>query len=191
MYTSPLEDLITSYGGMVYADDIQLYVTMTEEQRPDVIQRLESCLAHVKSWSTANKLKFNDDKTEVIHIIRFKHHSPIHSIRIGDSCSRPATSARDLGTIVTSNLRMQKHVNNICRIGKIRKVADQQMTEKLVHVFISCRLDCCNSLLHCILDSQNRETTTYSECCRQTCYPLIVPATHNSNLSHPPLFTRQ
>ena len=142
MYTSPLEDLITSYGVscMVYADDIQLYVTMTEEQRPDVIQRLESCLVHVKSWSTANKLKLNDDKTEVIHInSRFKH-SPIHSIRISNSCSRPVTSARDLGTIATSNLRMQNHVNNICRtsslalhkIGKIQKVLDQQMTEKFL-----------------------------------------------------------
>ena len=165
MYTSLLEDLITLYGVscMVYADDIQLYVPMTEEQRPDVIQRLESCLAHVKSWSTANKLKLNDDKTEVIHInSRFKYHYPIHSIRIGDSCSRPVTSARALGTIATSNLRMKNHVNNICRtsslalhkIGKIRKVLDQQITEKLVHAFISCRLDFCNNLLHCILDSQ-------------------------------------
>ena len=36
LYTSPLEDIIASYGikCMVYADDIQLYTTTTEAQRP-------------------------------------------------------------------------------------------------------------------------------------------------------------
>ena len=165
MYTSPLEDLIASYGVscMIYADDIQLYVTMTEQQRPDVIQQLESCLTHIQSWSTANKLKLNSDKTEVIHITsQFKQHTPIESLRISDCCTRPVTCARDLGTIITSNLRMQNQVNNICRssylalhkIGQIRNFLDKQTTEKLVHAFISCRLDFCNSLLHCIPDSQ-------------------------------------
>ena len=56
---------------------------------------------------------------------------------------------------------MHTHINNICRssslalhkIGKIRKSIDQETTEKLVHAFVSCRLDFCNSLLHCLPDS--------------------------------------
>ena len=163
MYTSPLEDLIASYGVscMIYADDIQLYVTMTEQQRPDAIQRLESCLTHIQSWSTANKLKLNSDKTEVIHITsQFKQHTPIESLRISDCCTRPVTCARDLGTIITSNLRMQnQHMPlflplDLHKIGQIRNFLDKQTTEKFVHAFISCRLDFCNSLLHCIPDSQ-------------------------------------
>ena len=46
-------------------------------------------------------------------------------------------------------------VNNICRsasyalyrIGQIRKFLDRKSTETLVHAFITCRLDQCNSLL--------------------------------------------
>ena len=46
LYTSPLEDIIASYGikCMVYTDDIQLYTTTTEAQRPAAIERMESCL---------------------------------------------------------------------------------------------------------------------------------------------------
>ena len=100
-----LEKGISGVSSMIYADDIQLYVTMTEQQRPDVIQRLESCLSHIQSWSTANKLKLNSDKTEVIHITsQFKQHTPIEILRISDCCIRPVTCARDLGTIITSNL---------------------------------------------------------------------------------------
>ena len=34
------------------------------------------------------------------------------------------------------------------------EILDQQTTERLVHAFVSCRLDFCNSLLHCIPEFQ-------------------------------------
>ena len=52
---------------------------------------------------------------------------------------------------------MSSHINNICRsgslalrnIGRVRKYLDQTNTERLVHVFITSRLDyCSNSLLY-------------------------------------------
>ena len=49
---------------------------------------------------------------------------------------------------------MTTQVNNICEsaslairnIGKIRNYLDQPTAEKLVHVFVTCRIDFCNSL---------------------------------------------
>ena len=72
---------------------------------------------------------------------------------------------------------MQNQVNNICRssylalhkIGKIRNFLDKQTTEKLVHAFISCRLDFCNSLLHCIPDSQ----TSKLQCIQNSAARLV------------------
>ena len=98
---------------------------------------------------------------------QFKPHTPIESLRISDCCTRPVTCPHDLGTIITSNLRMQNQVNNICRssylalhkIGQIRNVLDQQTAEKLVHACISCRHDFCNSLLYCIPDSRTSKLT--------------------------------
>ena len=57
---------------------------------------------------------------------------------------------------------MDIFVNNICRsasftlyrIGQIRKFLDKKSTEMLVHAFITCRLDQCNSLLYGLLESQ-------------------------------------
>ena len=57
---------------------------------------------------------------------------------------------------------MDIFVNNICpsasftlyRIGQIRKFLDQKSTEMLVHAFITCRLNQCNSLLYGLPESQ-------------------------------------
>ena len=50
---------------------------------------------------------------------------------------------------------MKPHVNEVCRkasaalwrIGKIRSLLDQKTTERLIHAFVTSRLDYCNSLL--------------------------------------------
>ena len=55
---------------------------------------------------------------------------------------------------------MEKHVNNVCRaasfalhkLGQIRKYLDKHTTEKLVHAFVTCRLDNCNSLFYGLPD---------------------------------------
>ena len=57
---------------------------------------------------------------------------------------------------------MDIFVNNICRsasfalyrIGQLRKFLDKKCTEMLVHAFITCRLDQCNSLLYALPESQ-------------------------------------
>lgn len=51
---------------------------------------------------------------------------------------------------------MSGHVNNLCRtaslairnIGRIRKYLDQPSTERLVHAFVTSKLDYCNSVLY-------------------------------------------
>ena len=56
---------------------------------------------------------------------------------------------------------MSSHITNVCRtaffalqtIGHLRKYLDRPTTERLVHAFISSRLDCCNSLLYGLPDA--------------------------------------
>ena len=57
---------------------------------------------------------------------------------------------------------MDTFIQNICRsatyaiyrIGQIRRFLDRKSTEMLVHAFISCRLDQCNSLFYGLPESQ-------------------------------------
>ena len=164
MYTAPLEDVISKHdlGKMVYADDTQIYIILDDNDRSLFIPRLEKCIVDIKQWSADNDLKLNDDKTEVLHITsRFRGQSPALHVQICDSLIAPVTNARNLGVIVQNDLQMNIFVNNICRsasyalyrIGQIRTFLDRKSTETLVHAFITCRLDQCNSLLYGLPDS--------------------------------------
>ena len=160
MYTAPLEDIIRSFDGiqlMVYADDTQIYMLTKPSERANAISQLEQCICSVKAWMSANRLKLNEGKTEILHIrSKFaRSSSPVDSLRIGSERVESVSSARNLGVAFDNNFTMATHVNNICRaahlalrkIGQIRKYLDSSSTERLVHAFISSRLDCCNGLL--------------------------------------------
>jgi hypothetical protein len=165
MYTAPLEDVIYAHGfsKMIYADDTQIYVVLNESDRSSIMPKLENCINDIKMWSNKNDLKLNEEKTEVIHITsRFRNHTTLSCVQICEASIQPVLSARNLGVIVQNDLRMDVFVNNICRsasfalykIGQIRKCLDKDSTEMLVHAFITCRLDQCNSLLYGLPDSQ-------------------------------------
>lgn len=104
-----------------------------------------------------NRLKLNDDKTEVINFsTRFKP-SPatIADVTFGDLSIQPSTSVRNLGVQFDENLTMVQHVNKVVRaasyqihsIGRIRRHLDRSATQRLVHALVTSRLDYSNSVL--------------------------------------------
>lgn len=158
MYTAPLGDIIASHGlnYMIYADDTQLYMILDRSKRSDDLSRLEKCVTDVKTWAVTNKLMLNDSKTEVVHMSsRFVETPPLPPLTIGDSIIDASESARNLGVIFDCRLDMKQHLKSVTssasfaiyKIGQIRKYLDPTTTERLVHAFVSSRLDCCNSLL--------------------------------------------
>ena len=73
LYTSPVADIIKSYGLSYhfYADDSQLYITFSHnshQQLLDAKECIERCVADIKRWMQANDLKLNQDKTEIMLI---------------------------------------------------------------------------------------------------------------------------
>ncbi|PIK51808.1 hypothetical protein BSL78_11332 [Apostichopus japonicus] len=165
MYSAPIEDIASSNGieCMTYADDTQLHISMNPSNRDVSVSKLEQCLADIKSWTVRNKLQLNDSKTEVIHVTsRNMKTTPLSGIRVGDTNVEPTSSARNLGVILDSQLTMKEHVNNVCRdatnairsIGRIRHYLDQDTTKKLVHAYVTSRLDNCNALLYGLPDSE-------------------------------------
>lgn len=155
LYTAPLESLINSHGlkCMFYADDTQLYLDFTPRNRLNAMSKISSCLKEIQTWSSANNLLLNIKKTELIHITsRFRKSlklqpSPLLQLK-------PSLEVRNLGVYMDSHLRMNTNINAICRssiigirkIGHIRRFLDRETTVRLVHAFITSRLDYCNSL---------------------------------------------
>ena len=77
-------------------------------------------------------------------------------ITVDDAVIAPKRTVRDLRVTVDSHLQFTEHVNNTCKsaylpirnIGKIRKHLAQDDCERLVHAFITSKLDSRNSRLY-------------------------------------------
>jgi hypothetical protein len=158
LYTTPLEELIKSYDlmCMMYADDTQLYITVKPGAAEQALERLLHCISDVRQWMLFNKLKLNDDKTEVMYLTsKFLVQPLIKPITVGTSVICPSDQAKNIGIIMDKHLTMEKHVGHLCKsaslaiknIGRIRAFLDQKSTEKLVHAYVTTKLDYCNSIL--------------------------------------------
>ena len=138
---------------MVYTDDTQLYITVKARCDP-----LQLCIIDIFTWCTKNGLACSLDTTEVAHLrsCHAKNFNPIQEIVIGDVVIVPKPVVRDLGLLIDSHLLLKNQVNQVCRcawsairkIGRIRSHLTQDVCERLVHAFITSKLDSCNSFLY-------------------------------------------
>ena len=100
------------------ADDTQLYTSFTcngEHDLSSAVQRIEDCLADIRTWMLLNKLKLNDDKTELLVIL--SHHLPslVFSLNCGHDIITPSDMARNIGVIFNKNLTMITQINSVCK----------------------------------------------------------------------------
>ena len=159
MYTQPLAIILKNHDMHyhLYADDTQIYKSVNFENIQDLKLQTEDCIKNVKNWMNINKLKLNDNKTEVILC-----HSPRQSIQ-GMSISlningheiKNSCKIRNLGVIFDENLSMSDQVTSICqksyfqlrKIASVRNYLTEFATTTLVTTLILSNLDYCNSLL--------------------------------------------
>jgi hypothetical protein len=77
-------------------------------------------------------------------------------LSIGNEQIRPTTSpVRNLGVTMTNNMTLDAHAANVVRasfiqlksLSRIKRFLDRTSMERLVHAFITSRVDYCNALL--------------------------------------------
>ena len=71
-----------------FADDLQLQMSAPPDRISALLHSMQSCIGDVKVWATANMLKLNDNKTELMLVTskRTKHiHSLPTSITMGNA----------------------------------------------------------------------------------------------------------
>ena len=139
---------------MLFADDTQLYLVY--DKAVQECTRVEKCIDDVWVWIADNRLVLNDSKTGVIHFHpRFRKNAElISNLRVGVTLIKPCSMVRDLVVHIDDLSTMFSHVSRLAasfslyRIGRIRRLLDDNTIEKLVHAFITSRYDYSNSLLY-------------------------------------------
>ena len=160
IYTLPLGDILRKHNLSfhLYADDTQIYLSCGLSEFQTAKSRIERCVQEIRSWMAANFLRLNDDKTEVLVLGTKNAVSTVGdiSLQIGSEQINSCTHARNIGMIMDNTLNMQKHINSICKgawfhlrnIGFIREYLDDSTCEKLIHAFVTSKLDFMNCLLY-------------------------------------------
>ena len=70
MYTKPLSAIIDSHSVIhhQFADDLQLQMSAPSDTIYELLHSMQSCIGDAKTWATANMLKLNDNKTELMRV---------------------------------------------------------------------------------------------------------------------------
>ena len=110
LYTSPLGDIIRRHNMNFhfYADDCQIYFSL-DSVSSVTTTRIEACLQDIGTWMSLNKLKLNDDKTELLVIGSDNlSASQLPSFTATDgSVIQLSHSARNIGVIFDNKLNME------------------------------------------------------------------------------------
>ena len=142
---------------------------------------LEKCLCDISVWMSQNKLKLNNDKTEIILFGSKKHQAELNikSLSVaGTDVSVASEPVRNLGAMFDSQLIIVPHVKSVVKkssfhlrnIGKARRVLTEDATKTVMQSLVMSRLI---GLLQC---SPNWNTTgfdckaaaTTKQCCKDS-----------------------
>ncbi len=156
IYMLPLGN-IRKYGISFhcYADDTQLNIS-TRPDETSKLSKLTECVKNVKDWMTNNFLLLNSDNTEILLIGPKNSTQNLLDYNLFlDGCPVTSSTVKNLGVILDSNLSFEKHISNVTKtaffhlrnIAKLRNMLPVSDAEKLVHAFMTSRLDYCNALL--------------------------------------------
>ena len=160
MYVKPLSAIVDSHSIIhhSFADDLKLQMSAPPDRISELLHSIQSCISDVIAWETANMLKLNDSKTELMLVTskRSKHlHNLPTSITIGNAQIPFKQSVKNLGFTLDCHLTMNAHVSNIARtcyfelhrLASIRRFLTSTATATLVSAFVLSRIDYCNSQL--------------------------------------------
>ena len=118
---------------------------------------VELCVKDIGGWMLCNKLKLNQDKTELLVVSsKYRPRPPLDYIRIGEEVIKSSKQARNLGVGFDRCLDFKEHVKITCKsaffrihsVAKIRRYLSQSSTETIVHAYITSPFDYCNALLY-------------------------------------------
>ena len=128
LYTADIVNIIACQGlsAHQYTDDIQVYGRCRPNDATSLCCELGSCVEQVADWMNINRLQLNAAKTEFMWFVptRRRHQLPSDHLAIGSVQVKTATSVRDLGVYLDSDLSMKSHITRlVCTcFGVLRQI---------------------------------------------------------------------
>ena len=121
---------------------------------------LERCIKDVDDWMSANRLKLNMDKRELLwvgtkyNLSKLNGSGPSLQLKSSTVNSRQHDIVRVLGVQFSSDLSLDKHISCVSsscfhqlrQLQRIRRSLDKESAATLVHAFVTSRVDSCNSV---------------------------------------------
>ena len=127
LYVNTLGDIMRHHNMSFhfYADDTQLYVSFKSSISGDLSRApstLEACARDINKWMLCNKIKLNDDKTEML-----KHRPALllDQLQVATSSVTCSTSSNNIGVVLDSTLSLDKHGTQIFKssFSSIRNIS--------------------------------------------------------------------
>ena len=120
MYIKPLSAIIDSHSIIhhSFADDLQLQMSAPPDRISELLHSMQSCISDVDAWATANMLRLNDYKTELMLVTskRTEHLNNLpNSITMGSDQIPFKQSVKNFGFTLDCHLTINAHVTNIAR----------------------------------------------------------------------------
>ena len=161
LYTRELAELIESFsvGYHFFADDSELYsrIPSDRDSALKAIENVQHCCSEIKVWMDKNRLKLNEDKTEVLLCgpPRRRECVPADSLCVGGSTVQFSDVVKTLGVYFDSDLSFQNQVSSIVKtcfyhirsLSKIRPLITRKAANSMAVSLILSKLDYCNSIL--------------------------------------------
>jgi hypothetical protein len=152
LYTADIGNHITHCRYHVYADDVQIYISCKPSDIDSAVQKLNTDLQNIASWAQSNSLMLNPTKTQYIifgTICQINSIRPTIAVKLLGEPIQRVHEARNLGLIMDSGLRFEKHVTGSVRncfyrlkvLYKIRPFINETLRIQLVESLILSKLN--------------------------------------------------
>jgi len=161
LYTAELADLAAEYGVKLhaFADDNQLHVHCDLSNVSSSVTALEQCISAISHWMSANRVKLNADKTELMwagtkHTVACLVHDQELTLTIGTDTAAVDDAVRVLSVLFTPDLALEKNATSVSakcffqlrQLRRVRRFLDRDSATTWVHAFVTSRIDYGNSL---------------------------------------------